>query len=207
MPRLQLLQLPVTCYLLLDFSLRFHLYMDNCLDVGACLKVNKRALGRVALHKKVDSIPLLLTSEQHTGRDCWQQSCINQTSLVHDSPASRTEYPQQPPCSVRNAISETLRDCQVKTAIIPVPADHLKVKISKSSMVYYFINQSIQAFNSPPIPMLLSKHKVQSIQNTQQTVMCYQPFRCNCSETTQNADPLSSSFSKIKHIKYMFQSS
>ena len=28
--------------------------------------------------------------------------------------------------------------------------------------------------------MLLSKHKVQSIQNTQQTVIRYQPFRCNC---------------------------
>ena len=36
----------------------------GCLDVGACLKVNTRALGRGALHKKVDSIPLLLTSEE-----------------------------------------------------------------------------------------------------------------------------------------------
>ena len=43
-----------------------------CLDIGACLKVNTRALGRGALHKKVDSIPLLLTSERHTGRACWQ---------------------------------------------------------------------------------------------------------------------------------------
>ena len=39
--------------------------------------------------------------------------------------------------------------------------------------------------------MHLSKHKVQSIQNTQQTVMRYQPFRCDCYKTTQNADPLS----------------
>ena len=45
--------------------------------------------------------------------------------------------------------------------------------------------------NSPPVPMLISKHKVQYIQNTQQTVMRYQPFRCNCYKTTQNADPLS----------------
>ena len=36
----------------------------TCLDVGACLKVNTRALGRGALHKKVDSIPLLLTSKE-----------------------------------------------------------------------------------------------------------------------------------------------
>ena len=42
------------------------------LDVGACLKVNTRALGRGALHRKVDSIPLLLTSERYTGRACWQ---------------------------------------------------------------------------------------------------------------------------------------
>ena len=40
----------------------------HCLDVGACLKVNTRALGRGALHKKVDTISLLLTSEQHTGK-------------------------------------------------------------------------------------------------------------------------------------------
>ena len=33
-----------------------------CLGVGACLKVNTRALGRGALHKKGDLIPLLLTS-------------------------------------------------------------------------------------------------------------------------------------------------
>ena len=37
-----------------------------CLDVGAWLKVNTRALGRGALYK-VDSIPLSLTSE-YTGR-------------------------------------------------------------------------------------------------------------------------------------------
>ena len=46
--------------------------------------------------------------------------------------------------------------------------------------------------------MFLSKHKVQSIQNTQQTVMRYQPFRCNCYKTTQNSDSLSSLFSKVK---------
>ena len=38
---------------------------EPCLGVGACLKVNTRALGRGAL-QKVDSIPLSLTSE-HTG--------------------------------------------------------------------------------------------------------------------------------------------
>ena len=43
----------------------------RCLNVGACLKVNMRALGRGALHKKGDSIPLSLTSE-HTGRACRQ---------------------------------------------------------------------------------------------------------------------------------------
>ena len=36
----------------------------SCLDVGTCLKVNTRALGRGALDKKVDSIPSLLTSEE-----------------------------------------------------------------------------------------------------------------------------------------------
>ena len=36
----------------------------GCLDVGAYLKVNTRALGRGALHKKFDSIPSLLTSEE-----------------------------------------------------------------------------------------------------------------------------------------------
>ena len=35
-----------------------------CLGVGACLKVNTRALGRGALHKEVDSIPLLLRSKE-----------------------------------------------------------------------------------------------------------------------------------------------
>ena len=57
--------------------------------------------------------------------------------------------------------------------------------------------------------MFLSKHKVQSIQNTHQPVMRYQPFSCNCYKTTQNADPLSSSFSKVKrsdkclsHLRY-----
>ena len=186
---------------------------DNCLDVWACLKVNTRALGRGALHKKVDSIPLLLTSEQHTGRACrrlftksvptiqYPNHIYTKPLLVHDSPASRTENPKQPPCSVRDAISETLRDCQVKTAIISVPADHLKVKISQSLAIYHSFHQSIQIFNSPPVPMLLSKHKVQPIQNTQQTVMRYQSFRCNCYKTTQNADPLSSSFSKIKRTK------
>ena len=185
----------------------------NCLDVGACLKVNTRALGRGALHKKGDSIPLLLTSDQHTGRGNrrpftrsvltiqYPNHIYTQPLLVHDSAASKTEYPKHPPCSVRDAISETLRDCQVKTAIIPVPADHLKVKISQSSIIYHFFHQSIQTFISLPVPMLLSKHKVQSIQNTQQTVIRYQPFRYNCSKTTQNADPLSSSFSQIKRIK------
>ena len=38
--------------------------MISCLDVGACLKVNTWALDRGALHKKDDSIPLLLTSEE-----------------------------------------------------------------------------------------------------------------------------------------------
>ena len=46
-------------YLLVLFT-DFHL----CLDVGACLKVNTRALDRGALHKKGDSILLLLTSEE-----------------------------------------------------------------------------------------------------------------------------------------------
>ena len=36
----------------------------TCLGVGACLKVNTRALGRGALHKKNHSVPLLLTSEE-----------------------------------------------------------------------------------------------------------------------------------------------
>ena len=36
----------------------------KCLDVGACLNVNTRAIGRSALHKKVNSISLLLTSEE-----------------------------------------------------------------------------------------------------------------------------------------------
>ena len=170
------------------------------------LKVNTRALGRGALHEKDDSIPKLLTSDNiraepvgSSSLDQYRRSSIPiiyiLNPLVHDSPASRTEYPKQPPCSVRDAISETLRDCQVKTAIISVPADHLKVKISQSLAIYHSFHQSIQIFNSPPVPMLvLSKHKVQSIQNSQQTVMRYQPFRCNCYKTTQNADPLSSSF-------------
>ena len=45
--------------------------VESYLDVGASLKVNTRAVGRGALHKKGDSIPLLLTSE-HTGRACRQ---------------------------------------------------------------------------------------------------------------------------------------
>ena len=44
----------------------------SCLDVGACLKVNTRALGRGVLHKKDDLIPFLLTRERHTGRACRQ---------------------------------------------------------------------------------------------------------------------------------------
>ena len=138
---------------------------------------------------------------------------------------SRTEYPKQPLYSVRDTISETLHELPGKMATTPVPADLLKLKISEISQMSQGLHrftrspkspslrqstishQSIQTFNSLPAPMLLSKHKVQSIQNTQQTVMRYQPFRCNCYKTTQNADPLSSSFSKTNRIKYMFQSS
>ena len=69
--------------------------------------------------------------------------------------ASRTEHPKQPPCLVRDAISDTLHELPGKTAI------HQKSQI----------HQSVQTFNSPPVPMLLSKHKVQFIQNTQQTVI------------------------------------
>ena len=99
---------------------------SNCLHVGACLNVYTRALGRGALHKKDDSIPLLLTSEQYTGRACrrvfaksvptiqYPNHIYTKPLLPNDSPASRTEYPKQPPCSVQDAISETLRDCQVK---------------------------------------------------------------------------------------------
>ena len=43
--------------------------VESCLDVGACLKVNTRALGRGALHKKGDSIPLQLTSEKEGRTD------------------------------------------------------------------------------------------------------------------------------------------
>ena len=108
------------------------------------------------------------------------QSYIYQTPLVHDSPASRTEQHKQPPCSVRGAIPETLRVLPGKTATTPVPADLLKLKISQSLIIYHSFHQSIQIFNSPPVPMLLFKHKNQSIQNTQQTVMRYLPFHCNC---------------------------
>ena len=80
----------------------------SCLDVGACLKVNTRALGRGALHKKDDSIPILLTSERHAGRACWQlftRSVLtiqypnhiyipNKPLLPNDNPASRNEYPK-----------------------------------------------------------------------------------------------------------------
>ena len=136
-------------------------FVPRCLDVGACLKVTTRALGRGALHKKGDSIPLLLTSERHTGTACRQlftrsvstiqypNHIYTKHPLVHDSPVSRTEYPKQPPCSVRDAISETLRDCQVKTAIIPVPADHLKVKISQSSIIYHSFHRSIRHLTAP----------------------------------------------------------
>ena len=76
--------------------------------------------------------------------------------------------------------------------------------LPKSSIIYHSFHQSIQTFNSPPVPMLLSKHKVQSIRNTQQTVMRYQPFRCNCYKTIQNADTLSSSFLKQNVKKKCF---
>ena len=84
----------------------------SCLGVGACLKVNTQALGRGALRKKVDSLPLLLTSEQHTGRACrrpftrsvltiqYPNHIYTKPLLVHDSPASRTEYPKQPCLSI-----------------------------------------------------------------------------------------------------------
>ena len=53
--------------------INIHTYIHTyCLDIGACLKVNTRALGRGALYKKDDSIPLLLKSERHTGRACEQ---------------------------------------------------------------------------------------------------------------------------------------
>ena len=131
---------------------------------------------------------------------------------------SSTEYPKQPPYSVRDTTSEILHDCPVKRQQFqfqqissnrrsPKCLKSPKIKssqlyeiseISKSSIIYHSLHQSIQTFNRPPVPMLLSKHKVQSIQNTQQTVMRYQSFRCNCYKTTQNADPLSSLFSIIE---------
>ena len=62
-------QLQGFLFLLSTSTLLFQLSRNTtaCLGVGACLKAYMRALlGRGALHKKVDSIPLLLTSERHT---------------------------------------------------------------------------------------------------------------------------------------------
>ena len=60
------------------------------------------------------------------------QSYIYQTLVVHDSPASRTEYLKQPPCSVRDAISETLHELPGKTA----KRQELQFDLLKSSKVF-----------------------------------------------------------------------
>ena len=129
------------------------------------------------------------------------QSYIYQTPLVHDSPASRTEQHKQPPCSVRDAIPETLRVLPGKTATTPVPADLLKLKISQSLIIYHSFHQSIQIFNSPPVPMLLFKHKkpIHPKYSTNSNALSAIPLQLL--QTTQNADPLPSSFSKIKRVK------
>ena len=102
------------------------------------------------------------------------QSYIYQTPLAHDNPVSRTEYPKQPPYSVRDTISEALHELPGRRATIPVPAGLLKLKISQSSIIYHSFHKSIQTFSSPPVPTLLSKHEVQFIPNTKQTAMRYQ---------------------------------
>ena len=93
----------------------------TCLDVGAWLKVNTRALGRGALHKKGDSIPLLLTSERHAGRACrrpftrsvlaiqYPNHIYTTPLLPNDSPVSRTEYvPQTAPPTRYEILSQKL---------------------------------------------------------------------------------------------------
>ena len=91
--------------------------------LGRAFKVNTRALGRGALHKKGDSIPLLLTSERHTGRACrrpftrsvltiqYPNHIYTKPLLPNDSPVSRTEYvPQTTHSTVSVAAPSELLD-------------------------------------------------------------------------------------------------
>ena len=61
------------------------------------------------------------------------------------------------------------RNCQVKRRQFQFPP--ITSNLSKSAIIYHSFHQNIQTFKGPPVPMFLFKHKVQSIQNTQQTVM------------------------------------
>ena len=65
-------------------------YNVLCLDVGVCLKVNTRALGRGALHKKGDSISLLLTSEEQ-GAEPVEGPSLDQheRSSIYQTPSTK----------------------------------------------------------------------------------------------------------------------
>ena len=118
-----------------------------------------------------------------------------QMTVQHRGPST----PNSPPARYEMLSQKLFRNCQVKRQSFQF--QQITSNLSKSSTIYHFFHQNIQTFISPPVPMFLSKNEVQSIQNTQQTVMRYQPYRCTYYKTTQNADPLPSSFSKIKRIK------
>ena len=134
----------------------------TCYDAAASSEAEReRRLTQDLLYYRVNNMqekPVEASHHISTNHPV-SQSYIYQTPLVHDSPASRTEQHKQPPCSVRDAILETLRVLPGKTATTPVPADLLKLKISQSLIIYHSFHQSIQIFNSPPVPMLLFKHK------------------------------------------------
>ena len=212
--------------------------------------------------RRSDSSSLLLASEV---KDIRAESVEGP-----DRSVSTTEYPKQPPHSVRDTISETLHELPDKTRQyikIPNPriihhsnpnrslsTNHLNhpnpfnthISDYYSSVIHQFnysqkrgngkqaekkpsvlenaglnlhqpeilllqYRNKYKPVNKPPCWNTLPKHKVQSTQNTtcqvyfnrkksilesQQTVMRYQPFRCNCYNTAISADPLYSSFSK-----------
>ena len=128
--------------------------VERYLEVGACLKVNTRALGRGVLHKKGGSIPLLLTSEEIGAEhaegpslDQYERSSIPiiyipnpfyQMTVQYREPST---YPKQPPTRYEILSQKLFMNCQVKRQYIKIP----NPRIIHHSNPNKYLNKSSQS--------------------------------------------------------------
>ena len=101
-----------------------------------------------------------------------------QMTVQHRVQHRGASTPNSPPARYEMLSQKRFMKCQVKRQYIKIP-DPRTIHHSNPNR-YLSTNhlnhpRCIQIFNAPPVPMFLSKHKVQSIQDTQETVMRYYP--------------------------------